>query len=454
MSVDNSSGNNGKLDMPPSSNTGAQNTYQDGMRALVDWVQGTCHHAKNLREIIEILGLPESSFEYRNKGLNGWAESFCFGSIRLYFGGTTHTGVHIIMSGQGCREFEQHTTVGWVEALKGLLRIGTKFGRVDAAIDDFGIPPKRKRGGATVKPRFTVGTLIRKAKEGCVTSYFDDAKAIEKIKLADGETAGKSIYFGSEQSRVRMVAYEKIWERAAKGYDLEHGMEHWNRFEVRMHDERAQKFVQEFVSGRGSFGDLTAGVIRQYLNYRDRVDTESNKSRWPVSRFWKNFLGEVDKLQLSEAAPDRTLMRTDAWLRRQVEPSIAEMYVVDPQGFWDYIYRGIDRLEEENYERIVRDREKLFEHKKVQEILDLEKERAKKLNDLHKKEKLDEEGMVFSDTLSMERRMEFEEFSANYRGNNYFADLADFRKRKYLERTEIVQEWKNARSDGADTGHR
>lgn len=52
--ISDASGNNQDFGAPPSSNTGAQNTYQDGMRALVDWVQGTCHDAKKLREIIEV----------------------------------------------------------------------------------------------------------------------------------------------------------------------------------------------------------------------------------------------------------------------------------------------------------------------------------------------------------------------------------------------------------------
>lgn len=453
MILDFASGNNQKLDVPPHTNRGAQNTYQDGMRALVDWVQGTCHHAKSLREIIDALGLQEDQFEHRNKGMYGWTESLWFGNIRLYFGGTVHPGVHVIMSGQACREYEQFTSLNWVETFKRLLSLGFDFGRLDGAIDDFGVPPKRKRGGASVKPRFSVGTLIRKAKEGCVTSYFDTARAIEKIKLAEGESAGKTIYYGSEHSRVMMLCYEKIWERIAKGYDLDHGVDQWNRFEVRMYDERAQKFVEEMVKEEKPFGELLAGVIRQYLNYRDKVSTESNKSRWPISRFWKNFLGEVDKLQLSEAAPDKTLVRADAWARRQLEKTLAELYVADPDGFMDYVHRGIEKLDEESFERIVRDREKLLEHKRVQEQLDLEKLRAEKLTDLHKKRYLDEFEMALSDSLDADRRKEYEEFKEKYRGNNFARDLSSFRRERFAERQEKVREYKNALSVGADQGH-
>lgn len=443
-------GNNEKIGLPPHTNRGAQNTYQDGLRVLVDWVQGTCNHAKKLREIIEALGLKEEQFEHRTKGLYGWTESLWFGNIRLYFGGTVHPGVHLLMSGQACREYEEHTSSEWVETFRSLLRLGFNFGRVDGAIDDFGIPAKRIRGGAPLKTRFTVGTLIRKAKEGCVTSYFEEARAIEKIKLGDGESAGKTIYFGSPNSRVNMLCYEKIWERIAKGYDLEHGVDQWNRFEVRMYDDRAQTFVQEVCKAQQPFGVLLAGVIKQYLNYRDKVDTESNKSRWPVSRFWSRFLGEVDKLQLSKGAPDKTLMRTDAWARKQLEKSLAELYVADPEGYMDYVHRGIEKLTEDDYSRIVRDREKLLEHKRAHEKMAVEKERAQKLIELRKAEFLDEYGMMISDQLDADRRAQFESFNANYNGDNYLFDLAKFRNEKFLERQEQM---KNARSNGAETGH-
>ncbi|WP_232700194.1 replication initiation factor domain-containing protein [Brevibacillus daliensis] len=438
--------------VPPTTNRGAQNTDESGMRALIDWLQGTCIHANSLREIIDILGIPFGSFRHEFKGAYGWDESLWLDNMRIYFGGTKQRGFHIYFPGQACRDLEQHTNRPWIDILKDLKRLGTSFSRVDGAIDDFGVSPKRKRGGASRKPRFTVGTLIRKAKDGVCSSKFEYAKAIEKIKIATGEEQGQSIYYGSPSSRIHMVCYEKYWERLTKGYDLEDGIEKWNRFEVRYRDERADQFVEQIISSGKPVGEIIAGTIKNYVTYRDRDEKDSNKSRWKVSRFWKNFLGDVEKIQLATSAPDKTLMRTDKYWNEQLLTTAAKMYIAKgEEALIADIRKGVEKLKDSDYMVISRDYEDYNKLIQARKIVEFDKFRTGKLEALHKKGYLDEVGRMEQDYVDMTCRKQYEDFVKEYDGDSlsFTSELAKMRLEKFNERREN----KNARyAIGSDQG--
>jgi len=70
-------------------------------------------------------------------------------------------------------------------------------------------------------------------------------------------------------------------------------------------------------------GTIAFGTLKNYLNFVEASETDTNKSRWEVSGFWTKFLGEVEKLKLTIAKEKRTLKQIKDWIIRQVGPSLA-----------------------------------------------------------------------------------------------------------------------------------
>lgn len=90
---------------PPSGNTGARNTGEGGRRALIDWLSGSLVTCTNVDEVLGMFGFASDDWVAFDTGKYGWSHSFRIGHIAVYYGGR-QAGVHIEISGQGCREFE------------------------------------------------------------------------------------------------------------------------------------------------------------------------------------------------------------------------------------------------------------------------------------------------------------------------------------------------------------
>ena len=420
-------GNNRKLDVPPHTNRGALNTSRLGLRALVDWFEGTLKFAQlgeaAHEEIIKMMGLERSEFRDVPTGYRKWRKGLRLGSIQVYYDCPTELSAHVILPGQGCREFEVLSSHGWIGFFRAVLSRSFSIGRLDLAIDDFGrIDPKSPSRG--VQAYFSVQTLITRIEKGLCRSRFEWGRTMGKIKLDDGTYHGKSIYFGSPQSRMQIRVYEKNWERINKGFQLEEGTEVWNRTEIQMRKERAAEAVRIIAIGEKPVGDIVSGIIRNYVNFVDRDPNDSNKSRWKVSRFWNEFLGDVEPLRLALEAPDRTIASVEKWVDFQVEPSLSLLWLAnDGKLDWliEMLEEGCERLTDKDLDMLERTKVdyQAMVRKRKQEKLD--KDREQKLIELHRKPELDEFEMAQADKKQMELR--------------------------------LVHKMKNARSVGAETGH-
>lgn len=227
-----------------------------------------------------------------------------------------------------------------------------------------------------------------------------------KIKLDDGSYHGKSLYFGSPQSRIQIRVYEKNWERMNKGFVLEDGVEVWNRTEVQMRKERASEAVRIIALGEIPVGEVVIGVIKNYVNFVDE-DADLNKSRWKVSRFWNDFLGDCKPLRLALIAPDRTITKVESWVDRQVEPSLSLLWLAhDGELNWliEMLEEGCERLTDKDLDMLDRTKEdfqRLLGERKQRQI---EEDRANKLRILRKKPLLDEYEINQRDIREAEKR--------------------------------------------------
>ncbi|MCP1187562.1 replication initiation factor domain-containing protein, partial [Paenibacillus sp. 1781tsa1] len=142
--------------------------------------------------------------------------------------------------------------------------------------------------------------------------------------------------------------YEKDHERANAGKEIEGDIVAWNRFEIQCRRDRAQAMAIYLLNSEGDYCRTLSGVIRNYINFRVKQPTMlSNKSMWPLCKWWSKYLGDVEKLKLTMQAPDRTIERTKGWLDKQVAPALGMMFYAygsDMDLIVDFLNDGMDRM--------------------------------------------------------------------------------------------------------------
>ena len=314
--------------MPPNSNTGARGT--EGLKALIDWVSFTVNIP--LESIYSLLKLPVDDFVEMKRGLNGYLGHLKRGSISVLFNGQVEgMGVHVFMTGEGCREYETQHGNRWKELFTEVFSLGGHFTRMDSALDDF-------------KGYFKIEDISEKVKKREVKSLFKkaDVRVSYGLSELDGNN-GMTVYFGSNSSMIKCRMYEKSKQMGVDYF--------WNRVEVETRDERANLFAQEVIKS-DNLGCLVAGVLKRYLNFIE-PSNDSNKSRWDVSGWWENFLGDVEKVKLTVKNAQRTLSEITMWVERQVSPSLALMKEKMGRAFSSYmqylLYDGKDRWSPKHY---------------------------------------------------------------------------------------------------------
>ncbi|MDQ7095000.1 replication initiation factor domain-containing protein [Desulfosporosinus sp. PR] len=323
--------------VPPSSNTGAQST---GQRILIDWLAFT---VPSWVDIFDVLGIPGREWVPIDTKALGYDRMFMHGQMKVYQSDREDMGSHCELSGHACREYEFFFDGQWRELIKRVRNSNGQFSRIDLAIDDF-------------DGLFTLEQVEQKVKNSELISYFRKGRILEEFNLSDKDNLGKTIYFGSPQSRIRIRMYDKAIEQLLKyqssleseaiqqesrskvsqtqrtinkqlreeGYRRER-LEHsqiWNRTEIQSRDERADS-ISDYILADLPLGQVVFGVLKNYLNFVEPSLTDSNKSRWEISSFWLVFLGSVEALKLTTEKVQTSLKKIKNWVIKQVAPSLA-----------------------------------------------------------------------------------------------------------------------------------
>lgn len=354
---------------PLPSNRGVQNTSQHVLRACVDWVQVTFKNVQNLQKIYEILDIEESEFKDMSSSIYGYRSHKACGHISILYDGKSDMGIHVQMTGQGCREYEVLNKRNWKEFMMVCFENNGNFTRIDGAIDDICYGDE--------KPYFTLNGLYRKIKDGCVQSKFKKGKRVESFMIDDGKGIGETLYFGREQSDMQIRIYEKDYERLENGKELEEDLTAWNRTEIQCRRDRAQALAL-YILNNENFGEVMSGILKNYLCFKVKNPNETNKSRWKTCKWWDDFLGDVEPLKLTMIAPDRTIDTIRQWVDKQVAPSLATLFTAtggDTKMIIDLLDDGLLRMSEEQKRlaseaKVIYDNEKEEIRRKKAEIRD------------------------------------------------------------------------------------
>lgn len=320
---------------PPTSNTEAERTEQTGLKARCDWLGVTFHTLHHRQVIEEVLLLDPDDFTQMDYGMYGYPLSLRLGNIAVLYGGREEMGVHLAMTGSGCREYENIGRVLWKTLFGVMLSVEAQFSRLDIALDDY-------------SGYWSIEKVVNKVKKQELVSRFRSAKRIEKITIGGGSTTGETVYFGASTSLIIIRMYNKALEQLGReDIDLKKIPKIWNRTEIQARKGRAQT-IAGLIANDIEIGTIVKGILKYYLRFVIKQGDDTNKRRWPVSPWWERFLHDVEPLSLKQDNEmEASIEKRLSWMKKQVAPSLAVVIrAMDGEmtQIYEMIHDGMKRL--------------------------------------------------------------------------------------------------------------
>ena len=238
---------------------------------IYDWLSFTTKfHTPD--QLIEALGLSDCPWSDLT-GAHGYMDRKYFGHISIHYNGREDMGVWCEMSGQGCRMFEDLSTLPdkWNTLFHFIFDNNLHMTRLDVAFDD----------------HTGILDIERIAQDTQEQNFVSRMKCWEVVR----SSAGTSCQIGSPKSKVLVRIYDKAAER---GFD---DGRHWVRVELQLRDSRAEEFLRIPMP----IGEAFAGVLLNYLRFVEPDDTDSNKSRWVMTGYWANLIGGAGRIKIFTA---------------------------------------------------------------------------------------------------------------------------------------------------------
>lgn len=302
--------------LAPITNRGAENTL------IVDWCQFTIFY-KDLKilEDAQIISVKDFAINLFIKffkinptelcfeigGINGYDYTISYKNIYCYYSiSRPDMGINFKLSGQACRDFE-NLGIEWIDFFKILNTYVVGYNRIDIAIDDY------------TDKYFNIRKLYEYIQKGQVTSKFKASLELTKRNIVDGSILGDTLQFGSKASRVQITFYDKMLERQSQNYIIDNNIKNWTRTELRFRQERAKEIVYLIINDN-NFSNTIKGILKNYICFLE-PSNDSNKSRWPVAKFWSDFTDNIDKIKLSRINIENTISKKKEWLFHTISKS-------------------------------------------------------------------------------------------------------------------------------------
>lgn len=306
-----------------SSNTPLHSTERKPLEACVDWFSATFKGNVFLKGLCDMLHLLPEDFESKQL-----AENNEYDRIYNYSGiivvmvrkgnsqGTKKALTHIDIKGQGCRFLENnwYNGVTWIDffnLIKSMFEIH-HITRLDVAIDDY-------------KGFLNITTLHRKMREkefrstaGTRSWRYIESGDIQSANEIDGQT----LYIGKGDVEFRFYDKKGQLENNQK-IDLDIDINFWNRYEIQLRQDRALAVMNMIAVGELEVGELVRSIMCEYLTFLVKHPTDSNKSRWSVCKWWKDFLNGVKGVRLTMQPLEKSVYKTKSWVERQVAIGLA-----------------------------------------------------------------------------------------------------------------------------------
>lgn len=268
-------------------------------RVTVDWVSLTYDKTVELQDVLDSWA-PENERENWSKcvGAYGYGAGKERDGIRVYYAGYEHMGIHVQVSGEGCRQAEAEGLIrqeDWQTWFRTMLAESpSKFSRIDIAFDSF-------------SGTFTVRDIKRKGKQGLLVTGWKKSKSLELLErdLITGECTGEGYVLG-KGSNTQVIFYDK-------GAESGTGVP-WVRVELRMKGKNAQDLAQHLAEN-GLKG--IAGILKRYVNVKKRGRSkDSNVSRLKTEKWWDEFLDNAERVRLTVNPTKKEKKSHDGWVKK------------------------------------------------------------------------------------------------------------------------------------------
>lgn len=311
---------------------------KNNLTALIDWCQITVKDIDLFTVITDILKIPLSLMELQNKGkgIAGHELVAGFDNIKILkpTGKIQYNGFQILMSGSGCRNYENFLVINketWFDFFARVCQYHVNFPRIDLAIDDH-------------KPYLNIPELIRLTKQGLISSQLRNYSENASGELSESIPVhkGNTLYLGSSNSDFRIVFYEKGYEQVEKfGKELDRN---WNRYELRFRQERANKVAQELIARR-DVAEIAMSVLNGKIRFLEQPENKSTsrKRLYPTYPPWKLFMQDIEKIKLTIQPQKKTLDSIWNWLESSVAPSLKLFSKIGELDNYDYIQALIEQ---------------------------------------------------------------------------------------------------------------
>lgn len=319
---------------------------------LIDWLRFVVISVDEQAAMLKTVRSEPDDWSELASGHMGYRRCYRNGGLAIYYDHAEEgRGICFDVSGKGCRQLELPGGLVYRNSWEWLLnRLTTSPGvhltRLDVAMDD-------KQGLVDMEQ---VSACVE---EGRVVSRFKTAFRIEKLSLRTGKGFGKTVNFGSRNSDMMIRMYNKAAEQKKEADG------HWTRVEIEAKDENAMELAKLMVNAPGGeAGAVVAGVLRNYVTFRDRNDRDTNRRRWPICGWWLSFLEHAERLRIALAKQEPLLIRMRGWVERQVIPTLALLYlhanILEPGSggkrlLADLVSEGERRLRPKHRDALARD---------------------------------------------------------------------------------------------------
>ena len=191
---------------------------------------------------------------------------------------------HLELKGEGCRDFEKRNPKKtWTNFMLFMVQLNARFKRIDVAIDDF--------EGKDV----TLGWLYEKFSKRRYTSVFRSPVAPH-----GSLDTGLTLQFGSNDSPIELVIYDKKAEQKKRKKECEH--KYWVRYEMRFRNDLAERIVHQLIATlkgddyEKKFSKFTFEQLYRIIDIKEENNYSiQNQKKTKTDPKWKAFLDNVEK---------------------------------------------------------------------------------------------------------------------------------------------------------------
>ncbi|MDG4983917.1 replication initiation factor domain-containing protein [Lactococcus lactis] len=311
------------------------------LEVCFDWMSVRFKTTNTSDVILNVLKLPVDTFFEDDYALYGYDSMRSWGNIHILSSTNQDLGTLIIMSGQGCRQYEEYLMEElkkeewydffnrcflyeekWKIASDGKeIPRFLKFTRLDLALDE-----KYDKGF-----NYDLWTLLKKIHRGCVKTNKHEIRNVGTFLPRDNLSSGMSIYFGGKSANPLLRFYEKDYERAsALGVSVEYvnkvlGFK--NRYEIKITDDLAMDFIKRYIKEYFDIGEEAVKFIN------GSVKVFEDPAHQSLDTDWYSLVGATAKYKYSPPPKEKALAINKKWTEDNVLPTIKFWAENDPKWY-------------------------------------------------------------------------------------------------------------------------